>query len=107
MNKLCCLYLLLFLFFMSCKENKETNSKLLKIDKLAALEIAKKYSIMGEDVEIEFQSYNYPKSSLKFKSGIKTLYYWQVSKKCNNCNIIQIDAETGKVFSEGKYKYEY
>ena len=44
-------------------------------------------------------------SSPKYKSKNYILYYWHISKECDNCNIVEIDAMSGKVFFEGKYNY--
>jgi hypothetical protein len=77
----------------------------LKISRNDALKMAAKYEINGKDIIIYFKTYRYPISSPKYKSKESILYYWHISKECDNCNIIQIDAISGKVFSEGKYKY--
>jgi len=90
--------------FNSCKE-KDKNE--IKITESQALKIAKRYGISGDNVEIFFKTYNYSKSSLGYQKGKRKLYYWDVSKKCNHCPFIQIDAVTGNVFSEGKYNYTY
>lgn len=79
----------------------------LTISKSEALEIAKKYNLSGASVAISFNTYIYPKSSLAYKKGKRKLSYWEVSKNCNHCSIIQIDALTGKVFFESKYEYIY
>lgn len=107
MTKRIYIFLSFITLLISCEEKNKNISEILKINKSEALAIAKKYDISGENVEIYFKTYAYPQNSLKFKSGIKTLYYWTISKKCNHCNIIQIDAITGKVFTTGKYNYQY
>ncbi len=91
-------------FFNSCKEK---NRNEIKVTKREALEIAKRYDISGDNVVIFFKTYIYPKTSLAYKKGMRRLFYWSVSKECNHCSIIQIDAITGKVFSEGRYGYIY
>ncbi|KRB56933.1 hypothetical protein [Flavobacterium sp. Root186] len=90
--------------FTSCKE-KDKNE--IKITESQALEIAKRYGISGDNLEIFFNTYTYSKTSLGYQRGKRKLFYWDVSKKCNNCSAIQIDAVTGNVFSEIKYKYVY
>lgn len=50
------IFLIIIYLAVSCRENIKT----IKIDKYEALEIAKKYKIDGDNVEIYFQSYNYP-----------------------------------------------
>lgn len=90
--------------FYSCKEKNEND---INISKSEALEIAKRYDISGNNVEIFFNTYIYSKSSLGYKEGKRKLFYWNVSKKCNHCSCIQIDAVTGKVFFESKYTYVY
>jgi hypothetical protein len=79
----------------------------IKINKKMALEIAKKYEISGENINIFFKIYKYPKSNPKYKSKNSILYYWEISKECNHCNSISIDAESGNVFEERKYEYVY
>lgn len=79
--------------------------KKLKISRNDALKMAAKYEINGDNVNIYFKTYRYPMSSPKYKSKNYILYYWHISKECNNCNVIQIDAISGKVFFEGKYNY--
>ena len=79
----------------------------INISKSEALEIAKKYDLSGDSVEISFNTYVYRKTSLAYKKGKRKLSYWEVSKNCNHCSIIQIDALTGKVFFESKYEYIY
>ena len=102
--------------FDSLKKVKDFNSDLLlglhhfvdkklKISRNDALKIAAKYEINGDNVNIFFKTYRYPLSSPKYKSKNYILCYWHISKECNNCNIIQIDAMSGKVFSEAKYQY--
>ncbi|MFD2938773.1 hypothetical protein [Flavobacterium notoginsengisoli] len=88
----------------SCKEK---NKDEIKITEKQALHIAKRYGIYGQNVEIFFKTYTYSKTSLGYQKGKRKLYYWDVSKKCNHCPFIQIDAITGNVFSEGKYNYVY
>ena len=88
---------------ISCNKKSEG----INISKDDALEIAKRYNIYGDSVEIYFKTYIYPKTSLSYKKGKRKLLYWHVSKECNGCGIIQIDAESGKVFSIGKYEYQY
>ena len=85
---------------LSCKEKP----KEFFISKREALEIAKKYNTSGDSVNIYFKTYIYPKNSLDYKKGKRKLLYWHVSKKCDHCAIIQIDAENGNVFTIGKYK---
>lgn len=91
-------------FVFSCKENSTSN---IKISKSEALEMAKRYDIAGDSVEIYFKIYIYPKSSLAYQKGKRKLYYWHVSKECNNCGWIEIDAKSGNIFSVGKYDYQY
>lgn len=98
------LFFALCFFLHSCKEKSDNN---IKISKNQALEIAKRYDISGENVEIFFATYTYSKTSLGYKKGKRKLFYWDVSKKCNHCSSIQIDAVTGKVFFESKYTYVY
>ncbi|SFD62100.1 hypothetical protein [Flavobacterium phragmitis] len=90
--------------FTSCKEK---NKDEVKITEKQALQIAKRYGITGDSIEISFQTYIYAKSTLGYQKGKRKLYYWDISKKCNQCPFIQIDAVTGNVFSEGKYTYVY
>lgn len=90
--------------FNSCKE-KDKNE--IKITESQALKIAKRHGISGENVVIFFNTYSYSKTSLDYQQGKRKLYYWDVSKKCNHCPFIQIDAVTGNVFTEGKYNYVY
>ncbi|MDQ8013051.1 MAG: hypothetical protein REI96_11420 [Flavobacterium nitrogenifigens] len=90
--------------FYSCKE-KDKNE--IKVTQSQALEIAKRYDISGENVEISFKTYYYSKTSLGYQKGKRKLYYWDISKKCNHCSFIQIDAVTGNVFSEGRFTYVY
>lgn len=97
------LFVIISFSFSSCNEkSKETI-----ISKIEALEIAKKHNISGDSVEIYFKTYIYPKNSLGYKKGKRKLLYWHVSKKCNQCAIIQIDAQSGNVFTIGKYYYQY
>ena len=77
----------------------------LKISRGEALKMAAKYQINGKDVIIYFKTYRYPTSSPKYKSKDSILYFWHISKECDNCNIVEIDAKSGKVFFEGKYNY--
>jgi hypothetical protein len=88
----------------SCNKKSTSN---IKISKSEALEMAKHYEIAGDSVEIYFKIYIYPKNSLAYQKGKRKLYYWHVSKECNNCGWIEIDAESGNVFSVGKYDYQY
>lgn len=88
----------------SCKE-KDKNE--IKITESQALKIAKRYGISGDNVEIFFKTYIYSKTSLGYQQGKRKLYYWDVSKKCNHCPCIQIDAVTGNVFFESEYTYVY
>lgn len=90
-------------FFVTCKDNRNE----INVSKQEALKIAQRYNISGDGVEISFQTYIYPKSSLAYKKGKRKLFYWKIEKKCNDCRIIQVDAESGKVFTTGKYKYTY
>lgn len=96
-------FAIIFACFISCKDNQNE----IKISKKEALEIAKRYDISGDSVEISFLTYIYPKSSLAYKKGKRKLFYWKIEKKCNGCGIIQVDAERGNVFAIGKYKYTY
>lgn len=103
------LYKIILLFgicfcFISCKEK---NKNEIQITESQALQIAKRYGISGENVEIYFDTYTYAKTTLGYQKGKRKLYYWYVSKKCNHCPYIQIDAVTGNVFFEGKYTYVY
>nr|WP_315234013.1 hypothetical protein [uncultured Flavobacterium sp.] len=88
--------------FVNCKKKSEK----INISKDEALEIAKRYDISGDSIQIDFKTYIYSKSSLAYKKGKRKLLYWDVSKQCNTCGIIQIDAESGNVFTIGKYKYQ-
>ncbi|TDP01558.1 hypothetical protein [Flavobacterium sp. 245] len=90
--------------FTSCKEKDENK---IKITESQALKIAERYGITGDSVDIFFKTYSYSKTSLGYKKGKRKLYYWDISKKCNHCPFIQIDAITGNVFSEGNYNYVY
>jgi hypothetical protein len=94
-------FIAIFMIFFGCKKKSDK----INISKNEALEIAKQYEISGDSIEIYFDTYIYPKSSLAYKKGKRKLMYWHVSKKCNKCGIIQIDAESGNVFTVGKYKY--
>lgn len=98
---------LLFIICFSLNSCKEKDKNEIKITESQALKIAKRYGISGDNVEIFFKTYIYSKTSLGYQQGKRKLYYWDVSKKCNHCPFIQIDAVTGNVFTEGKYKYEY
>ncbi len=91
----------LLLGFRKFADNK------LKISRNDALKIAAKYEINGDNVNIYFKAYRYPMSSPKYKSKNYILYYWHISKECNNCNVIQIDAISGKVIFKSKYEYIY
>ncbi|WP_343614401.1 hypothetical protein [Flavobacterium sp.] len=107
MKKSLLLVIMILLFgicflFNSCKEK---NKNEIKITESQALKIAKRYGISGDKVLIYFNTYTYSKTSLGYKNGKRKLYYWNVSKECNHCPMIQIDAVTGNVFSEGKYDY--
>lgn len=86
---------------VACKENQNE----IKISKEEALKIAKRYDISGDSVEIFFQTYIYPKTSIAYKNGKRKLGYWQIQKKCDGCAIIQVNAESGNVFMTGKYNY--
>ena len=77
----------------------------INISKEEALKIAQQYDISGDSVEISFQTYVYPKTSVAYKKGKRKLVYWQIQKKCDRCGIIQVDAESGNVFMTGKYNY--
>ena len=103
------LLLILFLFgvYFSVASCQEKSNNEIKITEKEALQIAKRYGISGDNVEIYFQTYIYGKGTLGYEKGKRKLFYWDVSKKCNHCPMIQIDAVTGKVFSEGRYKYVY
>jgi hypothetical protein len=96
-------FLIICCVLFSCKEKP----KELNISKNEALEIAKRYNISGDSIVIYFKTYIYPKSSLAYKNGKRKLLFWHVSKECNDCGMIQIDAESGNVFSVGKYDYQY
>jgi hypothetical protein len=96
---------LVFLFALnSCKKKSSSD---INISKSEALEIAKKYDLSGDSVKISFNTYVYYKTSLAYKKGKRKLFYWEVSKDCNHCSIIQIDAVTGKVIFESKNVYVY
>ena len=94
----------MFACFVACKDN---NPNEINISKEEALKIAQQYDISGDSVEIYFQTYIYPKTSLAYKNGKRKLVYWHIEKKCDNCGIIQVDAETGNVFMVGKTNYVY
>ncbi|MWB94199.1 hypothetical protein GON26_07480 [Flavobacterium sp. GA093] len=79
----------------------------IKINRQTALEIARKYEISGENINIFFKIYKYPKSSPKYKSKNSILYYWEITKECNHCNSISVDAESGNVFEERISEYVY
>lgn len=93
--------MLTLLFTVSCNDQND-----LVISESQALEIAKRYDIKGDSIEINLKTYIYPKNSEAFKKGKRQLIYWHISQKCNQCKIIQIDAKTGKVFLTGKYNYQ-
>jgi hypothetical protein len=96
-------FAVIFACFISCKDNQNE----INISKKEALEIAKRYNISGDSVEISFHTYIYPKSSIAYEKGKRKLLYWKIEKKCNGCGIIQVDAESGNVFTTGKYNYQY
>jgi len=105
MNKKLLFALIIFGIYLSLTSCKQKDKNEIKITKSQALEIAKRYDVSGDNVEIFFKTYHYSKTSLGYQEGKRKLYYWDVSKKCNHCPFIQIDAVTGNVFSEGKYNY--
>ena len=94
----------IFLTFVSCSEKIDGD---LNISKDQALEIAKDYNIYGKNVQIYLETYFYPINGKEYKKGKRKQYLWKVSKKCNHCAIIQIDATTGKIISVGKYNYQF
>lgn len=76
------LYKIILLFgicfcFISCKEK---NKNEIKITESQALQIAKRYGISGDNVEIYFDTYTYSKTTLGYQKGKRKLYYWYVSK---------------------------
>ncbi len=87
--------------FVACKDNQNE----INISKEEALKIAQRYDISGDSVVISFETYIYPKTSVAYKKGKRKLVYWKIEKKCDSCGIIQVDAESGKVFMTGKYNY--
>ncbi len=92
------------MLFNSCREKSKTEINISKTD---ALEIAKRYGIYGDSVEIYFKKEVYLKNSLEYKLGYRELLFWRVQENCNHCGIIQIDAISGKVIFQGKYDYQY
>lgn len=105
MNKKLLFALIIFGIYLSLTSCKQKDKNEIKITESQALEIAKQYGVSGDNVEIFFKTYDYSKTSLGYQEGKRKLYYWDVSKKCNHCPFIQIDAVTGNVFFEGKYDY--
>lgn len=86
----------------SCKQKSTSD---IKVSKSEALQIAKRYDLSGDSLKISFKTYVYGKTTLAYNNGKRKLFYWEISKDCNHCSIIQIDAVTGKVFFESKYEY--
>lgn len=92
---------LIYFCFVACKNNQNEINK----SKEQALKIAQRYDIYGDSVEINFETYIYPTTSIAYKKGKRKLIYWHIQKKCNNCGLMQVDAKSGNVFTVGKYNY--